>query len=142
MRIRQPEMRSILPEARRARLVTSWTSRKLCWPGGDTIPVSSLVRRPASGGSCPPECPSGANAHWFSVRILYLTWVELSGLEPLTSCMPCRPISSARVAGRPVLARQATCGVWLGPALAARVWVRSHLACNWLSGSHQGGETP
>jgi hypothetical protein len=24
------------------------------------------------------------------VRILYLTWVELSGLEPLTSCMPCK----------------------------------------------------
>ena len=39
-------------------------------------------------GSCPSECPSGANAHWFSVRILCLTWVELSGLEPLTSCMP------------------------------------------------------
>ena len=42
--------------------------------------------------------------------------VELSGLEPLTSCMPCWPISSARVAAGPVPARQATCGVWLGPA--------------------------
>ena len=52
------------------------------------ISASLLVRWPVSGGSCPSECPSGANAHRFSVRILHLTWVELSGLEPLTSCMP------------------------------------------------------
>jgi len=47
--------------------------------------------------------------------------VELSGLEPLTSCMPCRPISSAGIAGRLVPARKAPCGAWLGPALAAGV---------------------
>ena len=39
-------------------------------------------------GSCPSECPSGGNAHRLKVRIMRLTWVELSGLEPLTSCMP------------------------------------------------------
>jgi hypothetical protein len=61
--------------------------------------------------------------------------VELSGLEPLISCMPCRPISSAPIAGSLVPAREATCGVWLGPGLAARVWGRSHWACHWLSGS-------
>src|ERR1039458_10085293 len=60
--------------------------------------------------------------------------VELSGLEPLTSCMPCRPISSVRLAGSPIPARQAACVVWLGPVLAVRVWVRSHLVCHWLSG--------
>jgi hypothetical protein len=48
--------------------------------------------------------------------------------------MPCRPISSAGIAGSLVPARQVTCGVWLGPALAARVWVRSHLVCHWLAG--------
>jgi hypothetical protein len=48
--------------------------------------------------------------------------VELSGLEPLTSCMPSRPISSAGIPGSLVSARQATCVAWLGPALAARVW--------------------
>ena len=30
-----------------------------------------------------------------------LSWVELSGLEPLTSCMPCPAIPSATVPGRP-----------------------------------------
>jgi hypothetical protein len=68
--------------------------------------------------------------------------VELSGLEPLTSCMPCRPISSAQIPGSLVPARQAKCSVWLGPVLTARVWGRSHLVCHWLSGPHQGGETP
>jgi hypothetical protein len=68
--------------------------------------------------------------------------VELSGLEPLTSCMPCRAISSARIPGSLVPARQAKCSVWLGPVLTARVWGRSHLVCHWLSVPHQGGETP
>jgi hypothetical protein len=63
------------------------------------ISASSLVRRPASGGSCPSECPSGANAHRFSVRILTLTLVEPSGLEPLTSCMPYPAKLSRTVAG-------------------------------------------
>lgn len=27
---------------------------------------------------------------------------------------------------------RATCVVWLGPALVARVWGRSHLVCHWL----------
>src|ERR1039458_9536071 len=67
--------------------------------------------------------------------------VELSGLEPLTSCMPCRPISSVRLAGSPIPARQAACVVWLGPVLAVRVWVRSHLVCHWLFRPHHGGET-
>jgi hypothetical protein len=49
-----------------------------------------LVRRSLLSGSCPSECPSRANAHRFNVRILHLNWVELSGLEPLTSCMPCK----------------------------------------------------
>src|ERR1039458_950340 len=48
--------------------------------------------------------------------------------------MPSRQISSARVAGRPVPARQATCGVWLGPVPIARVWVRCHLVCHWFPG--------
>ena len=47
--------------------------------------------------------------------------VELSGLEPLTSCMPCRPIPYDTVAGRPAPARQATCGVRRSPALAIAV---------------------
>jgi hypothetical protein len=68
--------------------------------------------------------------------------VELSGLEPLTSCMPCRPISSGGIPGSLVPVGQATCSVRLVLVLAARVWVRSHLICHWLSGSHQGGETP
>ena len=89
----------------------------------------------------PQNAPHRRLAHRFIVRKIPLTWVELSGLEPLTSCMPCRPISSATVAASLVPARQATCGVWVGPALAARVWVRSHLVCHWLSGPHQGGET-
>src|ERR1035438_4583769 len=59
--------------------------------------------------------------------------VELSGLEPLTSCMPCRAILSAGIPGSLVPARQATCVVWLGLALAAKVWARSHLACHWFS---------
>jgi hypothetical protein len=36
-------------------------------------------------------------AHRFSVRILRLNWVELSGLEPLTSCMPSVGSTSACV---------------------------------------------
>ena len=56
-----------------------------------------LVRKSLVSGSCPSECPSGANAHWFDVRILPLTWVELSGLEPLTSCMPSGGSTSTRV---------------------------------------------
>ncbi len=48
-----------------------------------------LARRPSSCGSCPSECSSrGAYAHRFRIRIMRLTRVELSGLEPLTSCMP------------------------------------------------------
>jgi len=47
-----------------------------------------LVRRALLSGDCPSKCPSRANAHRFNVRIMSLTWVELSGLEPLTSCMP------------------------------------------------------
>jgi len=54
----------------------------------DAISASSLVRRPASGGPCPSEMPLTASTHRSSIRIPSLTWVELSGLEPLTSCMP------------------------------------------------------
>jgi hypothetical protein len=43
----------------------------LVW-GGGTSSASSLVRRPASGGSCPSECPSERSAHRFCVRILPL----------------------------------------------------------------------
>jgi hypothetical protein len=44
----------------------------------DTISASSLVRRPASGGSCPSECPSAGNAHRFWVRKYA---VELGGAK-------------------------------------------------------------
>jgi hypothetical protein len=47
--------------------------------------------------------------------------VELRRFELLTSCMPCRPISSAQIAGSLVPALQATSGVRLGLVLAARV---------------------
>ena len=47
------------------------------WPGG---------HRPVE--LAPQNAPHGAHAHRFLIRIMYLTWVELSGLEPLTSCMP------------------------------------------------------
>jgi hypothetical protein len=56
-----------------------------------------LVRWPSYSGSCPSECPSWRNTHRFSVRIISLTWVELSGLEPLTSCMPSGGSTSTRV---------------------------------------------
>ena len=36
----------------------------------------------------PQNAPHGGHAHRFRIRIMRLTWVELSGLEPLTSCMP------------------------------------------------------
>jgi hypothetical protein len=50
--------------------------------------------------------------------------VELSGLEPLTSRMPSRAISSVWRAFSPVSTRDTLWGVCLSPVLAARVWVR------------------
>jgi hypothetical protein len=79
----------VLPEADRASTCDLLRIRKALFArSDDSIPASSLVRPPAPGGSCPSECPSEGNAHRFCVRIQSLTWVELSGLEPLTSCMP------------------------------------------------------
>jgi hypothetical protein len=45
----------------------------------------------------PPKAPQRPSAHRFGARNPSLTWVELSGLEPLTSCMPSGGSTSTRV---------------------------------------------
>jgi len=45
----------------------------------------------------PQNAPHGRAAHRFTVRKVSLTWVELSGLEPLTSCMPSGGSTSTHV---------------------------------------------
>jgi hypothetical protein len=66
--------------------------------------------------ACPSECPSWANSHRLLVRIMYMTWVELWGFEPQTSCMPFLPIPSGCIALRRIPAGQAACIAWLGLA--------------------------
>ena len=39
---------------------------------------------------CPSKAVSGSLSHRFCVRIMCMTWVELWGFEPQTSCMPCK----------------------------------------------------
>src|ERR1035438_10321779 len=99
-----PRQRMILqlagnPESRiDPELVTSCTTQRLCsprkgdrslrchWPDG---------HRPVD--LAPQNAPHRACAHRFSVRIIPCTWVELSGLEPLTSCMPSHGSTSTDV---------------------------------------------
>jgi hypothetical protein len=57
--------------------------------------------------------------------------VELSGLEPLTSCMPCRPVPSGHVVLGPVPGGQAGSSVWLW--LAPSEGVVTWLVTVWTS---------
>jgi hypothetical protein len=67
------------------------------------------VQELGDGTVCPSGCPSTAAFHRFSVRIIFFTWVELRGLEPLASCMPWNPTPSTTVQDRS-LQTTLTCG--------------------------------
>src|ERR1700722_19272639 len=56
-----------------------------------------------------------------------LTWVELSGLEPLTSCMPCTARTSGTVGLGGIPGGQRDCTVRPGPAAPAGGFLRCHL---------------
>ncbi len=65
---------------------------------------------------------------------MFLTWVELRGFEPLTSCMPFLEEPSGHVEVGRLPAGQSRCPVWLCPARSGAVCVRSHLISHWLNG--------
>jgi len=63
-----------------------------------------------------------------------MTWVELWGSKPLTSCMPCLAVPSCCVAGGRKTAGQTGWAVRLPPTASKAVWLCSHLVSHWLSG--------
>jgi hypothetical protein len=66
--------------------------------------------------------------------------VELRGLEPLASCMPCLTNPSGMVRDGQVRAGQSRFAVWPRTEPTGVGWARSHLVCHWLSGLTTGGE--
>ena len=66
--------------------------------GGDTLadPDRTTRNAPAPGGSCPSDYPSRANPSPIQRSNPVPDLVKLSGLEPLTSCMPGGTPSSGR----------------------------------------------
>ena len=60
--------------------------------------------------------------------------VELRGLEPLASCMPCLISRSGIVGGGQVRADQNGSAVWQRPEPSDMDWTRSHLVSQWPSG--------
>ena len=68
-----------------------------------------------------------------------LTWVELWGFEPQTSCIPFAPVPSGQIERRLVSAVQAGWSVWGGLAGPAVACVRSHLLARPLAGQLGGG---
>jgi len=75
----------------------------------------------------------------FEDRNRHLTWgnVELRGLEPLASCMPCLANRSGIVRDSQVRPGQSKSAVWLGPEPTGAVWARSHLVSHWFPASPQ-----
>jgi hypothetical protein len=85
MRVPQPAASSILLEIRLAATGDLLNVAKALL----VQVVTQALRHRWSDDHLPTDlAPQKGNAHRFGVRILYMTWVELSGLEPLTSCMP------------------------------------------------------
>ena len=58
--------------------------------------------------------------------------VELRGLEPLASCMPCLASLSGIVRGSQDGAGQNRSVVWQGPVSSGPGWPCSHLVSHWL----------
>jgi hypothetical protein len=67
-------------------------------------------------------------------EFICLTWVELRGFEPLTSCMPFLAEPSGDVEVSLGLAGHCGYSVWLRPAASEAVRVRSHLISHWYCG--------
>ena len=57
--------------------------------------------------------------------------VELRGLEPLASCMPCLANPSGTVRDGQGRAGQNRSAVWYGPEPTGVDWARSHLVSHW-----------
>jgi len=57
--------------------------------------------------------------------------VELRGLEPLASCMPCLTNPSGMVRGGQVRTDQSGAAVWQRPEPTGVDWDRSHLVSHW-----------
>jgi hypothetical protein len=81
----------------RTQLLTSWVSRKLETSPALTNRYATAGQQPREVDLAPQNAPRRWAAHRFAVRNTPLTWVELSGLEPLTSCMPSQGRTSTRV---------------------------------------------
>jgi hypothetical protein len=105
------------PEAP-AHQLTSCRPRRRSRPPGQPLTDVHAGHAPNGWMILPSECPSHAAAHRFTVRKVPLTWVELSGLEPLTSCMPVSLGMS--VPGLPAATGQGWCLVAPGDSLHAR----------------------
>jgi hypothetical protein len=89
MRVPQPAASSVLPETR---LAATGDLLNLAKALSVRVTAQSLRDRWSDSqlptDLAPQNAPHGAHAHRFYIRIMCLTWVELSGLKPLTSCMP------------------------------------------------------
>src|SRR5262249_49648156 len=57
--------------------------------------------------------------------------VELRGLEPLASCMPCLTSSSGMVRDGQGHAGQTRFAIWPGQESTGVGWARSHLVSHW-----------
>jgi hypothetical protein len=73
-----------------------------------------------------------------------LTWdeVELRGLEPLASCMPCLANPSGIVRGGQGGAGQNRFDIWRGPESTGMDWARSHLVSHFIRGMVGSCENP